>query len=165
MVYILLICLFFILLFFIGEDLLYIRPNDQFELSENPVDWKNIDISGQIETESFCFSNLCSPNTNQSKMSYIMLKCLNKTDKTKSFNIKVRGDKFNVLFEDSERLDNNESYIYNIRLLPFVLFKNLLPYSIEFSYTPANELIKLEHGEELNLSYVVFGKTSMCLTL
>lgn len=67
----------------------------------------------------------------------------------------------NVLYEDTERLDNDESYIYSIRLLAFVRLKNLLPLSIEFGYNPVQfEVSKLDAGEEAILPYAIFGTSS-----
>lgn len=89
------------------------------------------------------------------------LHCPRKNDKTKHFFVKVVGEKMNVLYEDTERLDNDESYIYSIRLLAFVRLKNLLPLSIEFGYNPVQfEVSKLDAGEESILPYAIFGTSS-----
>ena len=140
--------------------MLYIRPSDQFELSDSPIDWRNIDL--RYEADDDLSLSLCTTSNPRATVKYLMLSCKRKSDKSKRFQIKVRGQKVNVLFEDSERLDCDESYIYNIRLLPFLRLKNLLPYPILFSYDPVEqEIAKLESGEEAILPYAIFGQTSM----
>lgn len=68
----------------------------------------------------------------------------------------------NVLYEDTDRLDFDESHIYNIKLIPFVRLKNLLPYSIEYYYEPVTtEVVLLDPGQERILFYASFGLSSM----
>ncbi len=73
----------------------------------------------------------------------------------------MRAEKTNVLFEDTERLDDDEAYLYNIKLLPFVIAKNYLPYAAQVSYEASDgEWFDLPSGAEKILPFAVFGKSS-----
>ena len=140
---------------------MYIRPSDQFELSDAPVDWRCIDLKEDTDDVSL-FNWLCFPTQPPPTVKYLILWCKQKSNPTKLFHIKVCGKKINVLYEDTERLDLDESHIYNVMLIPCLRLKNLLPYPILFSYDPVElEITKLESGEEKQLPYAIFGKSCM----
>ena len=148
---------------FSGEDFLYIRPSDEFELSDIPVDWRSIDLRDDTEDSSL-FSSFCSTKPPSNTLKYLILTCRKKSDSTKHFNIKVRGEKVNVLYGDTDRLDCDESHVYSIKLIPMVRLRNLLPYPVLFSYEPVElQIVKLGYGEEVNLPYAMFGQTRKCL--
>ena len=145
----------------LGQGFLYIRPSDQFELSDAPVDWRCIDLKDADDDALFDW--LCATAQQTTTVKYLILWCKRKSDPTKIFHIKVRGKKLNVLYEDTERLDFDDSHIYSVMLIPCVRLKNLLPYPILFSYDPVElEITKLESGEEKQLPYAIFGKSCMC---
>lgn len=132
-----------------GQLLLYIRPSKEFNIPTVPVDWQSLE---QLNA---------AKDPLQGVTRALTLHCSRKNDKTKHFFVKVLGEKMNVLYEDTERLDNDESYIYSIRLVSFVRLKNLLPLSVEFRYNPVEfEVSKLDSGEEAILPYAIFGTSS-----
>lgn len=143
-----------------GNEFLFIRPSEDFDLSDNHIDWRNLLDKPSPSSSS---SNLESSKTKGHK--YLLISCTHKKERSKSFNIKVRGETINVLYEDTEKLNNPQSLIYNLRLIPFVKMKNLLPYTIEFTYNPCLEVTKLQYGEESNMPYVVFGQSKMLIKL
>ncbi|KAJ6225422.1 hypothetical protein RDWZM_003967 [Blomia tropicalis] len=142
-----------------GEELLYIRPSEEFAISDLPVDWRSIDLSEEVVGSESCIEHICNPSaSHKSSKKYLVLTCPKKKEASHQFKIKVRGERFNVLYEDTERLDFEDSYIYNIRFIPFVRLKNLLPYSIMYFYEPVqNVQVKLEPGDETNLPFAQFG--------
>lgn len=140
-----------------GQSALYVRPSSSFEMSDVPVDWRTIDVSEDDEDAKN--SLISSPQT----IKMLILTCTEKGSFPKRyFSIKVRGEKIFVLNEDTERLNNDEAYIYHIKLLPFVRLKNLLPYPIQFHYDLHDVVFtNLSPGEEKLLPFAVFGKTCM----
>lgn len=153
---------FFILIkltfLFKGEEMLYIRPSDEFELSDNPLNWRSISLKDSSDNQSWLMMT-CSSNPQRLHQTYLSLYCKNKNHKIRKFAIKVRGERFNVLYEETGKLDRNDSYIYIVKLVPFARMRNLLPYSLEFFYDPLSESTILKPGEEFNLSYITFGKS------
>lgn len=140
---------------FSGQEKLHIRPSDEFELSDSSLDWRTIDLNEDESTRG----GLCSSSARQT-VKLLTLTCAKKSALTKRFNVKVRAEKTSVLYEDTGRLNEPESCIYRVKLIPFVRLKNLLPYSVEIKYHPVEvELIKLQPGEETILSYAIFGST------
>lgn len=131
---------------FVGRDVLYISPSADFELSNRPFDWRTLDV----------VDGACSSKS--AKVPLLVLHCPLKSNPKKRFGIKVRAEKTNVLFEDTERLDNDEAYLYHIRLLPFVVVKNYLPYAAQVSYEATEgEWFDLVSGAEKILPFAVFG--------
>ena len=132
-----------------GNNTLYVKPTDDYELCRPPFLWRE---TCEREHNNHCKSSL------PKEKPYLLIKCANKkTDK--QFVIKLRGEKTLVPYEDTNRMENNESYLYTIKMIPLARLKNLLPFSIRFLYSPLNELRALEPGEEFNLPFIDFGSS------
>nr|XP_046914733.1 vacuolar protein sorting-associated protein 13-like [Dermatophagoides farinae] len=132
-----------------GENTLYVKPSDDYELCRPPFLWR--------QTREREHNNHCKISPKKEKP-YVLIKCTNKkTDK--QFVIKLRGEKTLVSYEDTDCVENNESYFYTVRMIPLARLKNLLPYTIRFLYSPLNELRTLEPGEEFNLPFIDFGNS------
>ncbi|OTF70180.1 vacuolar protein sorting-associated protein 13A-like protein [Euroglyphus maynei] len=132
-----------------SENALFVKPSDDYELCRPPFLWR--------ETREREHNNHCKSSPQKEKP-YLLIKCVNKkTDK--QFVIKLRGEKTLVSYEDTDCMENDESYLYTVRMIPLARLKNLLPYTIRFSYSPLNELRTLEPGEEFNLPFIDFGNS------
>lgn len=92
---------------------------------------------------------------------YLLITCSNKIHCNKQFKIKIRSEKIPVLFEDTDKMLARDSYLCTVRMIPLALLKNLLPFPIEFSYSPLNEQKRLEPGEEFNLPFIDFGHSGL----
>lgn len=139
-------------------------------MSDVPVDWRVLDVSeDEDELESFLQLGTNWNGCTKAKVpvpkpsiKVLVLLCTLKSDPSRAFSVKVRGQKITVLFEDTERLNVDEAFVYHVKLVPFVRLRNLLPYQMQFSYYnqgSSPEFINLNSGEEKILPYAVFGKT------
>lgn len=140
-----------------GHSTLYVTPSDEYELCVPPFLWRETKEKGSKSKGSSCFFN-CTGSGQQSKP-YLILSCLNKNNNSKKFQVKLRGEKSFVSFEDTEKQENPESYIYSIRMIPLARLRNLLPSTLEYYYSPLNEKKVLNSGQDSNLPFIDFGRS------
>jgi len=69
-----------------------------------------------------------------------------------------------VHFEDTNATNNN-SILYQIKLMPIVKLKNLLPYKISYAFEGIDQLFYIESGEESNLSHMKLSETGFILLI
>ena len=90
--------------------------------------------------------------------------CDSETSPQNKFFVKVKCDNKEVHFEDTNAM-NPESIFYQIRLIPIVKLRNLLPYRISYAIEGIDQLLDMESGGESDLSSIKLGETHISLTL
>jgi hypothetical protein len=92
------------------------------------------------------------------------LSCDSVINEKNKFYIKVKCDNKEVHFEDTNATNNN-SILYQIKLMPIVKLKNLLPYKISYAFEGIDQLFYIESGEESDLSHTRLGETGLVLLI
>jgi len=127
-----------------------VRPSDQYKMSDQYIHWRN---NQQIESSGKLCVSLCD-----SSKKPIILSCDSVINEKNKFYIKVKRDSKQVYFEDTNATNNN-SILYQIKLMPIVKLKNLLPYKISYAFEGIDQLFYIEMGEESDLSHIRLGET------
>lgn len=78
----------------VGEILLYIRPSEEFQLSDAPVDWRTLDLSPEVDNESVLGGLFSRKEPPKETLRYLVLSCVHKVDQRKHY-VKIRGEKVN----------------------------------------------------------------------
>jgi hypothetical protein len=133
-----------------------VRPSDQYKMSDQCIDWRN---NQQIESSG----KLCVPLCDSSKKP-IILSCDSVINEKNKFYIKVKRDSKQVYFEDTNATNDN-SILYQIKLMPIVKLKNFLPYKISYAFEGIDQLFYIEMGEESDLSHIRLGETGFVLLI
>jgi hypothetical protein len=131
-----------------------VRPSDQYKMSDQCIDWRN---NQKVEGSE----KLCVPLCDSSKKP-IILSCDSVINEKNKFYIKVKHDSKEVYFEDTNATNNN-SILYQIKLIPIVKLRNLLPYKINYAFEGVDQLFYIESGEESDLSHIRLGETGFVL--
>ncbi len=127
-----------------------VRPSDEYKISDQSIDWRN---NQQIESSG----KLCVPLCDSSKKP-IILSCDSVINEKNKFYIKVKCDNKEVHFDDTNATNNN-SILYQIKLIPIVKLRNFLPYKISYASEEIDQLTYIESGEESDLCHIDLGKT------
>ena len=131
---------------------LKLKPSDEYDFSDKTIDWRNVN-------DRRISAKLCLPLCDSSVEPLILVSQSENSPQNK-FYVKVRCDTKEVLFEDTNTT-KPESILYQIRLIPIVKLKNLLPYRITYATEGIDQLLTLEQGEESDLSAVKLGETGI----
>ena len=94
----------------------------------------------------------------------LILTCDSETKAEEKFYVKVKCDAKEILFEETNK-SNDQSILYEIKLIPIVKLKNLLPYQVTYAMEGIDRLFKLESGQEHDLPNVKLGETGLSLDL
>jgi len=130
-----------------------VKPSDDHKARF--IDWYNNqqnDSSGKI-----CLPLRDPSNYNKQPL---ILCCDSLTNDKNKFYIKVKCDSKEVHYEDTNATNVN-SVLFQIRLIPIVKLKNLLPYNISYAFQGIDQLFTVESGDESDLSYVKLGETGL----
>ncbi|XP_054161337.1 intermembrane lipid transfer protein Vps13-like [Oppia nitens] len=142
-----------------GECEIKVKPSNDYLLCDKTIDWRS-QIDKRNTSTSLCLP-FCDSPTRQPPL---ILTSNSESNPNNKFYIKVKCDQKDVQYEDST-ISNVESVLYEIRLIPIVKLRNLLPYTISYAIENIDELIPLESGDESDLSAVRLGETGLSLTL
>jgi hypothetical protein len=115
---------------------LYVRPSDEYSMSDNGIDWRSSSSSKKTIMS-------CTANSSKSK-----------------FHIKSWCDRERIPFEETQSHKKN-SVLYLIKLHPIIKLRNLLPYDLQISIKDTNESHLLESGQENDLPCVQLGETGI----
>ncbi|CAG2170405.1 unnamed protein product, partial [Oppiella nova] len=141
-----------------GEDCeLKVKPSADYKISDKIIEWRN-----SVDKRSS--AKLCLPLCDSPSKQPLILESVSEIIASNKFFVKVKCDHKEVHFEDTNA-SNVESVFYQIKLIPIVKLKNLLPYCISYATEGIDQNLPLESGQEADLSSVRLGETGIQLTL